>query len=86
VRILPYETAAVVNASTWEVPPIFLLIQKAGEVGKEEMRQVFNMGIGMIAVVGKDKLEDVLRDLKGMNEKFWLIGEITAGKKEVVLQ
>ncbi|HXF48125.1 MAG TPA: phosphoribosylformylglycinamidine cyclo-ligase [Verrucomicrobiae bacterium] len=86
VRILPFETSAVVSASTWEVPPIFSLIQKAGEVSKEEMHQVFNMGIGMIAVVAKDKLEDVLRDLKGMNEKFWVIGEITAGKKEVVLQ
>ncbi len=86
VRVLPYETSAVVNTSSWEVPPIFSLIQKAGEVGKEEMHQVFNMGIGMIAFVPKDKLEDVLRDLKGMNEKFWIIGEITAGRKEVVLQ
>lgn len=86
VRILPYETSAVVNSSAWEVPPIFSLIQKAGEISRDEMYQVFNMGIGMIAVVAKDKLEDVLRDLKGMNEKFWVIGEIIAGKKEVVLQ
>jgi phosphoribosylformylglycinamidine cyclo-ligase len=86
VRILPYETSAVVNGSSWEIPPIFSLIQKAGEISRDEMYQVFNMGIGMIAVVAKDKLEDVLRDLKGMNEKFWVIGEITAGKKEVVLQ
>lgn len=86
VRVLPYETSAVVNSSAWEAPPIFSLIQKAGEVSKEEMHQVFNMGIGMIAVVAKDKLEDALRDLKGMNEKFWVIGEITVGKKEVTLQ
>ena len=86
VRILPYETSAAVNSSAWKVPPIFSLIQKAGEINRDEMYQVFNMGIGMIAVVGKDKLEDVLRDLKGMNEKFWVIGEITTGKKEVILK
>lgn len=86
VRILPYESSAVVNTSAWEVPPIFKLIQKAGEVGREEMYRVFNMGVGMIAVVAKEKIDDVVRDLKGMEEKFWLIGEIAAGKREVVLQ
>lgn len=85
VRILPYEISAVVNISAWEVPPIFKLIQKAGEVSKEEMYQVFNMGIGMVAAVAKEKVEDVVRDLKGMEEKFWIIGEVTAGKKEVKL-
>ncbi|MGH8004182.1 MAG: phosphoribosylformylglycinamidine cyclo-ligase, partial [Limisphaerales bacterium] len=86
VRILPYETSAVVNTSAWDVPPIFKLIQKAGEVSKEEMYQVFNMGVGMIAAVAKEKLDDVVRDLKGMEEKLWVIGEIAKGKKEVILQ
>ena len=85
LRILPYETSAVLNTSSWEVPPIFKLIHQAGEVSKEEMHQVFNMGIGMVAVAAKEKLEDVVRDLKGMEEKFWLIGEVTSGKKEVKL-
>ncbi|MCI0329593.1 MAG: phosphoribosylformylglycinamidine cyclo-ligase [candidate division Zixibacteria bacterium] len=86
IRILPFEASAVVNTASWDVPPIFKMIQKAGEVSKEEMYRVFNMGVGMVAVVGKDKLEDVLRDLKGMNEKFWVVGEIVKGKKEVILQ
>ncbi len=86
VRILPYEVSAVVNTSSWEIPPIFKMIQKTGEISRVEMFQVFNMGIGMIAAVPKDKAEDLGRDLKGLDEKFWVIGEVAAGKREVILQ
>ncbi len=86
IRILPSGATAIVDTGAWEVPPIFRLIQKAGEVGKQEMYQVFNMGIGMVCVVPKDKVDDFMRDLKGREEKFWTIGEISTGKHEVVLK
>lgn len=86
IRILPSDATATVDTSAWEVPPIFRLIQKAGEISREEMYQVFNMGIGMVCVVAKDKTEEVVRDLKGREEKFWIIGEISSGKREVILK
>jgi phosphoribosylformylglycinamidine cyclo-ligase len=86
VRILPYGVSAVIDTSNWDAPPIFKMIQKAGEISRQEMFAVFNMGIGMIAVVAKDKADEFLRDLKGLEEKFWVIGEVTAGKREVILK
>lgn len=49
-RTLPKSVAAIVNKSTWEVPPLFSLIQRTGRIDDEEMYRVFNMGIGMILI------------------------------------
>jgi len=52
-RILPRRCDAVIDTNSWRVPPIFQLLQKNGKVPPEEMYQVFNMGIGMVAIVGQ---------------------------------
>ena len=51
-RVLPPGTAAVVDRSTWRVPPIFEWLQQAGEVPDDDMLRTFNMGIGLIIAVG----------------------------------
>lgn len=54
-RILPVTCDAVIDTRTWTVPPLFRIIEEGGKVPREEMYQVFNMGIGMAVVVaGKD--------------------------------
>ena len=52
-RILPATCDALIDTSSWKVPPIFRLIQRGGDISREEMYQVFNMGIGMVLVVSK---------------------------------
>src|SRR5262249_45626078 len=50
-RILPKGTHALVRVGSWEIPELFHFLQEKGEVEVEEMFRVFNMGIGMVAVV-----------------------------------
>ncbi len=52
-RILPNECDAVIDIASWTVPRIFQILQRHGKVDREEMYQVFNMGIGMVAVVAE---------------------------------
>jgi len=75
-RILPKELKLKIDWSKWEVPAIFKLIQETGEISDDEMREVFNMGIGLIIVVSKDDIETALKSVKELNEKPIVIGEV----------
>lgn len=54
-RILPPDLDALIDAGAWDIPPLFALIQKKGSVPPREMYRVFNMGMGMIAVVDPER-------------------------------
>ena len=56
-RILPKGLKLKIDWQKWEVPAIFKLIQEAGVISDEEMREVFNMGIGLVFIVSKENLE-----------------------------
>ncbi len=58
-RILPDGTAAEIYWGQWEIPPVFQLIQRLGPVAEDEMRRVFNLGIGMIVVVAPEHVDAV---------------------------
>src|SRR5438445_325382 len=60
VRVLPAGCEAVVDARGWSWPPVFRVLMRAGEVSLGEMRRVFNLGIGMIAVAARDDTEAVI--------------------------
>ncbi|MCC6381348.1 MAG: phosphoribosylformylglycinamidine cyclo-ligase [Dehalococcoidia bacterium] len=59
-RVLPAGLAASVDTSSWNVPPVFRLIQERGAIAPEEMYEVFNMGVGLILVVDSTALAQVL--------------------------
>ena len=80
-RILPARCDAVINTASWKIPPIFRLIQQGGDVSREEMFQVFNMGIGMVLVVSKRHAAEVLSQTRGK-----VIGHIAAGSGKVLLE
>jgi len=82
-RILPEEVAARFDSRSWEVPPIFSLIQKEGKVARDEMFRVFNMGIGMAVVCAA---ESVARFRKRLPEAR-IIGEVVkqSGEDRVVI-
>jgi phosphoribosylformylglycinamidine cyclo-ligase len=84
-RILPSGRRARIDRKSWQVPPIFDLIQRTGRIADEEMDRTFNQGLGMILVVGKKDLDDVARLLTRMNEKYYLIGDIKKGARGVSL-
>jgi len=75
-RILPENMELRVNWNAWEIPQIFKLIQKAGNITDEEMRKVFNLGIGLIAIVDKDNVEKAIELSRQINEELVVIGEV----------
>ena len=81
-RVLPDDVGAVMRLGSWPVPPLFRLIQQRGEIETEEMHRVFNMGIGMVAIVAPEAVRSV-QDTLG--EETWIIGELVSGEKKVTL-
>ena len=83
VRILPEGADAEVDTHTWEAPRIFGEIQRLGEVSDEEMRKVFNLGIGMVVVVAPDEVHRTLDLLRTEGHRAAEIGQVTAGHGQV---
>ncbi|MHB8906002.1 MAG: phosphoribosylformylglycinamidine cyclo-ligase [Melioribacteraceae bacterium] len=69
-RVVPKDLHIKIDWNAWNVPPIFKLIQETGKVSDDEMREAFNMGIGLIAIVDKDDVD------KTLVEKGIVIGEV----------
>jgi phosphoribosylformylglycinamidine cyclo-ligase len=78
-RVLPPGADAVLDRGTWQPDPIFGLLAERGRVPPEEMERVFNMGIGMVAIVAAEAADRALRLLAGRRVPAWLLGEITTG-------
>ena len=75
-RILPKELNLNIDWSSWDIPPIFKLIQTTGEITDDEMREVFNMGLGLVIIVPKKKVGTALKLANEINEQFTVIGEV----------
>lgn len=76
IRIIPKGLSLDIFWDNWKKPKIFDLIQTTGGVDDEEMRSVFNMGIGLIAVVSKKDLEKSISISKTLQEKPIIVGEV----------
>jgi phosphoribosylformylglycinamidine cyclo-ligase len=79
VRILPAGSKAVIEKGSWEIPPIFKLIEK-GSVPEEEMWRTFNNGIGMALVVASAEAEGIVKEARQLGEKVFAIGKVVAGQ------
>ena len=77
-RILPEGLTAQFDSKSWAVPPIFQLIQRQGDVDKDEMFRVFNMGIGMVLICSPDSVEQITRQLPEAK----VIGEVAKQTRE----
>lgn len=82
-RMLPDGLKAVINKGSWEILPIFNLMQKMANVPERDMYNTFNMGIGMIVAVDADKADMAMKCLSDMGEKAYILGELQEGNKEV---
>ncbi|HEX2165612.1 MAG TPA: AIR synthase-related protein, partial [Longimicrobiales bacterium] len=85
VRVLPDDVRARIDSASWIVPPEFATVQRLGRVEREEMFLTFNMGVGMIVVVARDDADAVLTRLHDGGAAAWIIGELEAGEREVVI-
>ncbi|HEY5118378.1 MAG TPA: phosphoribosylformylglycinamidine cyclo-ligase [Anaerolineales bacterium] len=81
-RVFPEGIGAAVHIGSWPVPPLFTLVQRMGEVNPKEMYRVFNMGIGMLAVVAREDADEIRRSIP---EETWVVGELTAGEHKVIV-
>ncbi len=76
-RMYADDLAANIDTHSWNVPPIFDVIEQAGKVAHAEMFNVFNMGIGMVLAVDESKADDAMRILNEHNETAYIIGKMT---------
>jgi phosphoribosylformylglycinamidine cyclo-ligase len=83
VRILPADCAATVDPESWEVPPIFTTLQQAGRISTGEMRDVFNLGVGLIAVLSPDAVPASQRAASEQGVPTWVMGEVHRGSQSV---
>ena len=83
-RALPENMGCVIDTTAWEIPPIFKLLQKWGNVDWKEMYRTFNMGVGMILIVSKQEAEAIRADLQARNESVFEIGYVTTNNHEVI--
>jgi phosphoribosylformylglycinamidine cyclo-ligase len=78
-RVLPPHADAILDRSSWRPAPVFGLLARRGGVAGPEMERVFNMGVGMAAVVAAADRDTALALLASRNVPAWVIGRVTAG-------
>lgn len=84
-RSIPKNKNAVVRKGAWKVPAIFKEIQKRGNVTEKEMYRTFNMGIGMVLMVKPENVKKAQAVLRKHRTPFSVIGEITKGDNQVII-
>ncbi|QXC59952.1 phosphoribosylformylglycinamidine cyclo-ligase [Aquihabitans sp. G128] len=82
-RVLPKGVDAVVDPRTWEEPRVFAEIRHAGSISVDEMRKVFNLGIGMVVVVPADEAHRAIDVLRSHGQRAVEIGAVEKGTGEV---
>ncbi|MBO0834348.1 MAG: phosphoribosylformylglycinamidine cyclo-ligase [Actinobacteria bacterium] len=84
-RVLPAHLSAVLDRGSWRPGRIFSLLAERGDVAPTEMERVFNMGVGMVAVVAREEHDRALQLLTERGVPAWVLGEITAGSGDARL-
>jgi len=83
-RVLPEGIQAVVDPHGWEEPALFAYIRREGKVPEEDMRRTFNLGVGMVLCVGKDKADEITSRLRAGGEQPFPVGHLRPGPRGVV--
>jgi phosphoribosylformylglycinamidine cyclo-ligase len=82
-RVLPDDLRAVIKVGAWEIPPVFRLLAEKGQVPEDDMWRTFNLGVGMVLVVGPKQLDKVLRSLRESGCPGFPMGNIVKGRSGV---
>ncbi|TVY38172.1 Bifunctional purine biosynthetic protein [Lachnellula subtilissima] len=81
-RMLPEHLAAEIDVTAWQLPPVFKWLKQAGNVAAAEMARTFNTGVGMVAVVSKENVAQVVEELEAAGEKVYRIGSLVPRSTE----
>ncbi len=82
-RMLPVNVNVEIHHGSWPILPIFELMQDKGSISNKDMFTTFNMGIGMVIVVGEADAEKTLETLRANGEEAYTIGQVTEGNQVV---
>ena len=88
-RVLPDNTKAVIDESSWQWPAVFSWLQEKGNISRYEMYRTFNCGVGMVIALPEKEVETALALLEQAGEKAWVIGKIEhlgEGEAQVEIQ
>ena len=86
-RVLPDNTKAVIDESSWQWPAIFNWLQEKGNISRYEMYRTFNCGVGMVIALPEKEVETALALLEQAGEKAWVIGKIAPlGEGEALIE
>jgi len=85
-RNLPDGTRAVIRAGTWPVPAIFGLIEREGDVPRDEMFRTFNMGLGLVIALPAASAEAARAVLAGRGLPSWVVGTVEPGGGEATCE
>ena len=84
-RMLPDGVRAVVDKNSYEVPAIFRLLAKEGDIAEEMMYNTYNMGIGMMLALDASDADAAVEALRKAGETAWIVGRVEAGEKGVTI-
>ncbi|MGA2245210.1 MAG: phosphoribosylformylglycinamidine cyclo-ligase [Verrucomicrobiota bacterium] len=85
-RVLPKSLDVVIKKGSWDMLPIFQIIAEKSGVPDAELYQVFNMGIGMVAIVAADHADAALKFIRAQQHNAWIIGEVHKGRGETKVE
>ncbi|NWG31968.1 MAG: phosphoribosylformylglycinamidine cyclo-ligase [Rhodocyclaceae bacterium] len=88
-RVLPEDVTAVIEKSSWTLPPLFQWLQREGNVADDEMHRVFNCGIGMVVIVAAEDANRATEALRAAGETVFALGRIEArqpGQPQTVIR
>lgn len=84
-RMLPDGVCAKIDKNAYEVPPIFRLLQKEGDIPERDLYNTFNMGISLVIAVDKNDADKALKALRDAGETACILGETISGEKGIQL-
>jgi phosphoribosylformylglycinamidine cyclo-ligase len=84
-RALPTTVDAVIDAGSWEIPALFAVLESAGNIPRDEMYRVFNMGVGIIVIASRDHVDEIIGAARVAGVIGWVIGSLRSGTGEVVI-
>ena len=81
-RVIPASCEARIDRTTWQPPPVFGLIQQLGEISDPDLAATFNMGVGMVAVLPSDVVDEAVHLLAGRGLRAWVCGSVSAQRRQ----
>lgn len=81
-RVIPDHLQVVIEKTAWQITPIFQWLQRKGNISDNEMYRVFNMGIGMVAIIDPMELENIQ---SALDEPFSIIGHLSINQPQKVV-